>query len=212
MQQSDVITSRSEFNNADEQLTAFDRLRQLLALRAAPQQVNSVSSSDDEFHKSLSPAELNYVYEMASAWSAYAHGQIDVGECNRRCEVAAGDAVGSGITHERKCAIRARAKFFSDEALELENINAQVAFRRELYDAVKRFKKGDGHTFHRCDLKNACHMAYWCAKRELLTDAQAREITLSIARSLKMHSGEQLWRYVKTNEALEYLQALHFDD
>ena len=174
--------------------------------------MNSISSSDDEFHKSLSPAELNYVYEMATAWSAYAHGQIAVGEYNRRCEVAAGDAVASGVTHERKCAIRIRAKFFSDEAHELENISAQVAFRSELYDVVKRFKKGHGHTFHRHGFKHACHMAYWSAKRQLLTDAQARDITFSIARSLKVHSGEQLWRYVKTNHALENLQALHFDD
>ena len=211
MQQSDVVSSSSEFYNADEQLTAFDRLRQVLALRVAPQQANSVSCSDDEFFKSLSRAELNYVHDMASAWSAYAHRQVGVGEFNRRCQAADGNAAESLIPHERKCAIKVRAKFFSDEALELENINAQLAFRSELRDAVKRFKKGHGLTFHRSSFKNACHMAYWVAKRKPLTDRQAREITISVARSLKVHSAEQLWRYVKTHHALEALQALHFD-
>ena len=209
MQQCDVVTSGDDVRAgvAPVHPTSLQQLNQRLTLEAMPQQQHGITSTEDDFRASLTPAEAQYVDEIQQLWAENAYGLLTRVQFNTTAAIIENHAIALHIPLARSIQIKNRAAFFSDERHELENQNTQVRYREELLALVERYKHRE---FHRRDFKDRCYSIYWRGKRDLLTDNQARTITFSVARKMHVRNHQQLWYYCKTNHTIAAIRNLHF--
>ena len=213
MEQCTFITNSDDVRSgvAPAHPTAYEQLRQRVALSYKPHQVSTVTSSEAVFLASLSPSERNYVEELREAYDEYYHGRTTRDEFLEECESAAIMALDS--TPDRKRAIKESAVRFLMAEFKAEGHRARIKLRKRVEKAAYAFKVGDrrhigGH--ERFSFQMACNHSYRDARHHLVTKNQARNIAYSIARKMNLHSAEQLWRYMTTNHVLLAIEQLHF--
>ena len=191
--------------------TAYDLLRQRVALSYKPHQESTVTTSEAVFLASLNPHERNYVDELREAYDEYYHGRLTRDEFDEECADAALYVM--DLTMDRRHGVKATAVRFIRAELKAEGYRARIELRDRVEQAAYSFKVGKrrhigGHDrFH---LQLESNNAYKSARRHLVTKKQARKIVYWVARSLNLHSAEQLWRYATTDHVLLMMQELHF--
>ena len=213
MQQCNFVRNSDDVRNGVAPLhpTAYEQLRQRVALSYKPHQDSTVTTSEAVFLASLTQSERNYVDELREAYVEYYHRRTTRDEFADDCESAAIMALDS--TPDRKRDIKESAVRFLLAEFKAESFHAGIKLRKRVEQAAYAFKVGQrrhigGHD--RYSFKMACNHSYKDARRHLVTTKQARKIAYSIARNMKLHSAEQLRRYMKTDHVLLLMQELHF--
>ena len=216
MEQCDYITNSDDVRAglAPVHPTTIDLLRQRVALSYKPYQESTVTTSEAVFLASLNQHERNYVEELRELYDEYYHGRLTRVEFDDECADAAVNVM--DLTMDRRHGVKATAVRFIRAELKAEGCRARIKLRHRVEQAAYAFKVGDrrhigGHS--RFNLQITCYNAYKSARRHLVTKKQARNIAYSVARNMKLHSAEQLWRYMQTDrmaQAIEELNLQHF--